>query len=253
MRVSTFLILSAPSILAVLVLRCLLEGEVHLDRVADVVAVLLDEALELVVVREVLLGFLAAERILEVQRDGRAALRLLALLNGVGAVCIRLPLPGLLLACLARHDRHMVRDHEGRVEADAELADHLFVRQVLVLLFRLLELLKESLRAGLRDRADVLDELITVHADAVVGDCQRVLLCIRRQEDLEGLIAFEQAAVCQALEMRFIDCIRCIGDELAQEDLVIRVDGMDHEVEQLLCLRLEFMCFFCHGNLPLFI
>ena len=141
---------------------------------------LLDEALELVVVREVLLGFLAAERILEVQRDGRAALRLLALLNGVGAVCIRLPLPGLLLACLARHDRHMVRDHEGRVEADAELADHLFVRQVLVLLFRLLELLKESLRAGLRDRADVLDELITVHADAVVGDRQRVLLCIRR-------------------------------------------------------------------------
>ena len=85
----------------------------------------------------------------------------------------------------------MVRDHEGRVEADAELADHLFVRQVLVLLFRLLELLKESLRAGLRDRADVLDELITVHADAVVSDRQRVLLCIRRQEDLEGLIAFE--------------------------------------------------------------
>ena len=112
---------------------------------------------------------------------------------------------------------------------------------------------EEGLRAGLRNRADVLDELFAVHADAVIGNRQRVLLGIRRQEDLEILIAFEQAAVRQALEMGLVDCIGCIGDELAQEDLVIRVDGVNHEVQQLFRLRLEFMCFFCHGNLPLFI
>ena len=252
-RLDLFDLIGALDLLAFLVLRRLLESEVHLDWVADVVAVLLDEALELIIVREVLLCLLAAELLLEVQRDGRAALIELALLNRVGAVGCGLPLPGLLLACLARHDRHVVGHHEGRVEADTELADHLFVGQVLVLLLRLLELFEEGLRAGLRDRADVLDELFAVHADAVIGNRQRVLLGIRRQENLEVLIAFEQSAVRQALEMSLVDCIRCIGDELAQEDLVIRVDGVNHEVQQLFCLRLEFMCFFCHGNLPLFI
>ena len=187
------------------------------------------------------------------QRDGRAALIELALFNRVGAVGRGLPLPGLLLACLARHDCHVVGHHEGRVEADTELADHFFVSQVFVLLLRLLELFEEGLRAGLRDRTDVLDELFAVHADAVIGNRQRVLLGIRRQEDLEVLIAFEQAAVRQALEMSLVDCIGCIGDELTQENLVIRVDGVNHEVQQLFRLRLEFMCFFCHGNLPLFI
>ena len=126
-RLDLFDLIGALDLLAFLVLRRLLESEVHLDWVADVVAVLLDEALELIIVREVLLCLLAAELLLEVQRDGRAALIELALLNRVGAVGCGLPLPGLLLACLARHDRHVVGHHEGRVEADTELADHLFV------------------------------------------------------------------------------------------------------------------------------
>ena len=80
-----------------------------------------------------------------------------------------------------------------------------------------------------------------------------MLLRIRLQEDFKAVIAFQQVAVRQALEMNLVDSIRCVGDKLTQENLVIRIDGVDHQVQELFSLGLKFMGFFCHFNLPFFI
>ena len=78
-----------------------------------------------------------------------------------------LPLHAMLgrQAGTARQQRDAVGDDEGRIEADTELAD-----QVGVLGAIGGELLEELARAGLGDRADLVDHLLPRHADAVVGD-----------------------------------------------------------------------------------
>jgi hypothetical protein len=46
-------------------------------------------------------------------------------LEAAGAVAG--PLVGFLFACLTRKDLHLISDHEGGIEADAELADEIGV------------------------------------------------------------------------------------------------------------------------------
>ena len=240
-------LLRALDLLAILVFRRLLELEVHLDRVAHIVRILLDEALDLVVVREIIIGIAAVEAFLQLDRDGRAAALALALLDRIAAITGRLPARSLLLAGLARLDGHLFADHECRVETDTELTDELLVIDRGIILLRLLQLLEECLRAGLRNRADVVYDFLTAHADAVILDCQRMSILVRYQVDLECLIIAQDIGIGQALEMDLVDRIRCVRDELPQEDLVIRIDGVDHQVQQLLGFGLEFMFLFGHN------
>ena len=47
--------------------------------------------------------------------------------------------------------------------------------------------------------------------------------------------------------MQLVHRIRRIRNQLAQENLAVRVDRVDHQIEQLLCLRLKLKCFLCHS------
>ena len=102
--------------------------------------------------------------LVEVQRDGRAAPALLAGLDRELALAVGDPAPRLVGARLARDHLDLVRHHEGGIEADAELAD-----QGHVLLGVARELVKEGGGARARDGAEIVDQLLPAHADAVVG------------------------------------------------------------------------------------
>ena len=77
----------------------------------------------------------------------------------------------------ARDHVDPVRHHEGRIEADAELADQ---RGALGRLGGL-DPLHEGLGAGARDGAERLDHLVAAHADAVVLDGEPAALGIERR------------------------------------------------------------------------
>ena len=141
-------------------------------------------------------------------RHRRAARLLLRVLNRIAAVARRLPARRLRLTGTARHDRHALRDHERGVEAHAELTDQILVRCAAALLLRLRELLHERLRARLCNRADVLHNLCTRHADAVIGDRERLAVLIRNEENLVVLVALKDVAVRQALKVELVDRIR---------------------------------------------
>ena len=65
--------------------------------------------------------------------------------------------------------RHLdpVGDHEGGIEADAELADQAGA------VLGLGETAHEGARARARDGAEIVDQLLAIHADAVVGNGER--------------------------------------------------------------------------------
>ncbi len=155
-------------------------------------------------------------------------------LDGVAADAVGLPGIGMLSAVCAGDHAHLGGDHEARVEADAELAD-----DVDVLALMLGVLLLEGLAARMRDGAEVLIELGLVHADAVVGDGDGAGVPVEGESDGEVLGAEVDRAVGKRLELQLVDGVARIGDQLAQEDLAVGVDRIDHEVEELLALCLE--------------
>ena len=89
------------------------------------------------------------------------------------------------------------------------------------------------------DGAQVLLELLGRHADAVVGDGERAGVLVRRDGDGKVCLVNLGGGVRQALEVELVDGIGRVGDQLAQEDLPVGVDGVDHEVQELLALCLE--------------
>ena len=176
----------------------------------------------------------------QVQDDVRAACGLLDGLDRVLAFARALPLHAVVggQAGAARQQRDAVGDDEGRIEADAELPD-----QVGVLGAVGGELLDELARAGLGDRPDLVDHLLPRHADAVVGHGDGPRGSIDADADPHVVVVFEQRRVAHRLEPQLVGGVRGVRRELAQEDLLVAVERMNHQVEELLDLRLEPECF----------
>ena len=94
-------------------------------------------------------------------------------------------------------------------------------------------------RAG--DGADVRDHLLAGHADAGVGDLDELLVLVDRQLDrgLLGVDGVAQLGPGEGEEAQGVDGVGGVGDQLAEEDLFFRVEGVDHKVQQLLHLGTE--------------
>ena len=227
----------------------------HLDGIAHVVAVALDELREPMLAGEGAEGLVGGV-VLQVHDDVGAVLGALGRLDVVAVDAVGLPGPGLIRADGAGDDAHLLAHHEGGIEADAELADDVHIGEVV-------ESLRLAGRAfgsglglgglelegiGMGDGAEVLVQFVLGHADAVVGHGDRALIGGKVHRDGQVVAAHSHRRVGEAAEVQLVHRVGRVGDELAQEDLAIGVDGVDHEVEQLLALCLElahrFLSFF---------
>ena len=248
-------LLSAFDFLAFIVLRRFFMLEVHLDGVAHIIAVLLDEAFQRVVFRKVAFGIITEEFLAQRNRDARAALVTVTFFNAVGTVTRGFPTRTFLFACLAGFDDHFFGNHECRVETNTELTDEFLVGIAFAALAGFLgffELFHKCLGAGLGNGTDIFNHFLTAHADTIIANGQGMIFLIRFEEDFVAVVTFQNVTVGQAGKMHLVNRIGCVGDKLPQENLVIRVNGMNHEVQQLFGFRLKFMGFFSHVFTPLF-
>ena len=159
-------------------------------------------------------------------------------LDGVVAAAVRGPEPGLVGAGPAGGDLHPVGHHEGGVEADAELAD----QGGAFLGAGALEIGGEGAGAGFGYSAQVLGQLVPRHADAVIGDGERPGGLVRGDADA-GFAGQGQSRVGERLEAAAIGRVGGVGDQLAQEDLALGVEGMDDQIEQAANLGAEVVAF----------
>jgi hypothetical protein len=228
--------------LLLLVLLALLVRDLHADRVHHVVGVAADDGLEAVALEELAgLG-------LEVELDAGAAELALARADRKGAVAGGAPVHGLVIGEGAEAvDVDAVGDHEGAVEADAELADEVEVGLLPALLLGL-GALEEIEGAGVGDGAEVQGHLIAGHADAVVLDDQDAGLLIGVDLDHGLGVAVAQAAVDQALEAGLVERVGGVREQLAEEDLPVGVEGVGHQPEERADLGLELvlLCLLVH-------
>ena len=99
------------------------------------------------------------------------------------------------------------------------------------------------------DGAEVLLQLFSGHADAVIGDGQGAAVLVAGEQDAEIAFVHADRSVGQALIIQLVDGVRSVGDQLPQEDLFIGIDGVDHHVHQFFALCLKF--FLGHNTKPL--
>jgi hypothetical protein len=173
---------------------------------------------------------------LEVERDAGPGRRSLGRTERVAAVAGGFPAAGLLGARAPRDHRDPVSHHEARVEPDAELPDELGGGGRLGLAYRPQELA----RARARDGAEVQGDLRRAHADAVVVDGERARVRVDLERDRE-VVDRRHLRAAQRLEADLVEGVGRVRDQLAEEDVLVRVEGMDHEVQQLADLGLELV------------
>ena len=123
-----------------------------------------------------------------------------------------------------------------RVKADAELADEgrRFLARVIGG-----ELVQKCLGAGTGDGAKALGQVFAGHADAVVGEGQRLGVRIDRYLDRERRAVLDQLRLGDRLVSQFLAGVGGVGDELADENLAVGIDRMDHQMQQARNVGLE--------------
>ena len=204
----------------------------ELDRPAQVVGVALHQVAEAHRIGE--LTVLAPE----VQDDGSAVLGALGGLDREAALALRDPLVRLGAAAgRAADDLDPIGDEEGAVEADAELADER--ERAGLALFGFLQLLGELAGAALGDGAEVVDELLAAHPDAGVPDGQRVRLAVGDEADGQLDPGRRELGLGHRAKAQLVERVGRVREQLAQEDLAVRVERLDDEPQHLLDLGLE--------------
>jgi hypothetical protein len=154
----------------------------------------------------------------------------------------RPPIPSARLvgfeAGTARGHGDLVGDDVRGIETDAELAD-----QVRILGLIAGQCREELAGAGLGDRSQVLDRLVARQADAVVGDGERARFLVEGDADLQIAVVAVQAALFSASKRSLVAGVGGVGDQLAQEDFLVAVQRVDHQVQQLFDFGLKTQCF----------
>jgi len=198
--------------------------------------VLLDNLLDLPLFNVLSLVLLHEEDDLGTAAKGLAVVRP----DGEGASGRRLP-DLLLVIVVLGVDDHLVRDEVGGVEADAKLTDHGDVCSGL-------KRLHEGLCSGLGDGTEVVDEVGLSHADARVNDGDGLALLVGDDLDEELLLGVELGGIGEALISDLVQGIGAVGNQLAEEDFFVGVEGVDDEGHQLgnLCLEGEGFSLVCH-------
>ena len=215
----------------------------HLDRHADVVRILADDGAQAEAVGE--LPGIVPERQGHLGATGKS----LGVLDREALLAPGRPAHTGLLPCPPGEHLHLLGNDEGAVEANPELADE---GGVALLIAR--EPFQELRRAGLGDGAEIGHNLLPRHADAVVGHGEGSTVLVEFDADAEVRVARQQRIVRKRLEAELVDRIGGVGDQLAQEDLPVRIQGVDHQLQELLRLGLKAEGFggagFGHGSWP---
>ncbi len=135
---------------------------------------------------------------------------------------------------MPRGDLDPACNDEGRIKAHPELADEIDP---------LARLFHEGLGAGFGNGAQIVDEFVLAHANAAVGDGQRLGRLVGGDDDIEQRRLFQKGGRGNGLIAQLVQRIGCIGNQFAQENIPVGINRMHHEVQELGHFRLECVGF----------
>ena len=240
LRHHTVVVLGRAVVVLFFGLKTLLVLDVHADRPADIVGVFLHQRLDL---PDLQIGSvnLVVRVFLDVHDDIGPDGVAVTGRDGVAVRALAVPFHALGLAELAGDHGHLIGDHERGVKAHAELSDD---GEILILCLFAVHFALELEGTALGDDAEVVLRFRHGHADAVIAHGDGTGILVQDDVDPEIVTVQTHRIVREGQIAELIDCVGCVGNNLAQENLFIRVDRIDHQVEKTLGFCLELL--FCH-------
>ncbi len=214
---------------------------VHFNRVADVVGVFLHQRLQGIGIRKLAVLLVVGVR-LQLQNHFRAAVFFVARLHAVPFRSGGFPLPRLVAPERAAAHRDMAAYHKRGIKPHPELADdfHIF-RAVLLLAVFLLHVVLKVEGAALRDGAEVVLQLLFRHAAAVVGNRQGMFFLVRKNPDHEIVAVQSGFAVRQGLVVQLVNRVARVGNQFAQKNFLMRINGVDHQIQKTFGFRFKLL------------
>ena len=91
------------------------------------------------------------------------------------------------------------------------------------------------------DRAEVVLELVLGHADTVIGDRQGAGVLIDGETDQEIAVLHADGIIRQGAEIELVDRVGGVRDQLAQENLLMGIDRIDHHIQELFGFGFELL------------
>jgi len=100
--------------------------------------------------------------------------------------------------------------------------------------------------------ADIVDNLLPVHADAVIGDGDGAGVLVEADPDFQIGVVLIKRAVGQGFETQLVAGVGSVGDQFAEKDFLVGIQGMGNQAQQLLHFGLKTKGFLVgfdgHGN-----
>ncbi|MPM38724.1 hypothetical protein SDC9_85354 [bioreactor metagenome] len=159
--------------------------------------------------------------------------------NGVPVRAGGLPQIGGVGAVFLCHHRDVVGHHKRGVKTHAELADDVGVFGVVP------HLLPELKGAGGGNDPQIAFKVLLVHADAIVGHGEDAPGLVRLELNFKILAPKAHVLIRQRPVTQLVAGVAGVGNDLPEKNLVMGVDGVHHQIEKSLGLRLELSL--CHG------
>src|SRR4051812_29556013 len=122
------------------------------------------------------------------------------------------PCPHLWLSGATAGDRDAIGDHKGRVKTNAELADQASS------ILRFSEPRQKGFGAGTCNGAEVVDQLLPVHADTIVGHGERAGILVGYDADPGRLAVRAQIGRRDSLVAQLVQRVGGVRNQLAEED-----------------------------------
>lgn len=91
------------------------------------------------------------------------------------------------------------------------------------------------------DGAEVFDEFVTGHAETVIRDGEGAFFFVGGEGDFQRQVGLEEVVLRELGMAELFESVSGVGNELADEDFAIRVEGVDDDVEDLFDFGLEFV------------
>ena len=121
---------------------------------------------------------------------------------------------------------HLVGDDKAGIEPDAELANQVGVPGLITG-----QLLHELASAGAGDGADVINDFLPIHADAVIGHGDGAGILVETDPDFQIGVVFVQRAISQRFETQLIAGVRGVGDQFTEKDFLVGIQGMRDQAQ----------------------
>ncbi len=140
-----------------------------------------------------------------------------------------------------RMNLNTIGDHECTIKPYPKLS-----YEIIIDIFHVFHFLQERLRAWLSDGPDMFLDVLHRHTDTCIGDGDGFCIFISSDSDMKIDLIAKIVCITRCENLRFLESIIRISDELTEEDLFVRIDWVRDEFEKLCHIGGEY--FFGHGS-----